>query len=140
MSLIDRANEAKDTPEPQSQPDGQYKLSIVSLKDDESGDNSNNPGAKFTRVTIRIETPSNPPAKLISETFMHDTSVYEENVQEMMALKLKGFMTAFKVTPKELVPDNYDKLKGKEAWAVLNEKDDTEYGTQNNIKRYITAE
>ena len=140
MSLVDLANKAKDVKEPQSQPDGQYKLSIMKIEDGESGEASKNPGKPYTRVYYKVENPVNTPAQLINDIFMHVDDETPEDQAEMRALQFKRFMAAFKLTTKELSKENYDKLKGRTAWAQVKETDDPEYGLQNKVKKWIAAE
>lgn len=140
MSLIDLADKAKDVKEPQTQPDGRYKLSIIKLKDGTSGENAQVPGAPYTMVYYRIENPKESPAALISECLMHVTENTPDDQVEMRALGLKRFMTAFKLTKADLAEANYPKLSGRTAWADVVEKDDPEYGLQNSVKKWISAD
>ena len=140
MSLADRANKAKDVPDPQTQPDGNYKLVIKKAEEGESGEKSKNPGAKFTRVYYGFDKPAKSPAALLSDIFMDDTSLYDEDIALNMDLRLKHFMLAFQLTAKDLVVANFPNLKGKTGWASVKEVDDPEYGLQNQIKDYVTGE
>ena len=138
MSLEERAKTAKDAPEPQTQPDGQYKLIIRAAKKGESGEESKNPGAKYTRISFAFAKPINVPAQMVSTIFMDKIELYDEDTQSMMNLDLKHFMQAFKLTPTDLAEANFPKLLGKEGWAKVKEKDG-DRGIQNEISDFITV-
>lgn len=140
MSLLDLADKAKDAKEPQSQPDGQYKVEIAKVEDGASGPESKQPGEPYTMFYFRIANPKASPAQLLSTCMMHVTENTAEDQAEMRALNLKRLMTAFKLTKADLAPDKYDKLKGKSAWADVREKDDPTYGIQNVIKKWVNAD
>lgn len=140
MSLLALADKAKDVKEPQSQPDGQYKLEISKVEDGESGPNSKQPGEPYTMFYFRIANPKASPAQPISLCLMHVTENTSEDQVDMRALALKRLMAAFKLTKNDLDPKNYASLKGKAAWADLKEEENPDYGLQNRIKKWVNAE
>ena len=131
MSLVETVKRAKDVKEPQSQPDGQYKLSIISVKDGEGKES----GKPYTRFTYKVENPQNSPAQLVSEIVMHVDSEADDDTNDRRALQIRRIKEAFKLVDADF--NDYEKLKGKMAWADLKETDDSEYGLQNSVRKWI---
>ena len=75
--------------------------------------------------------------------FLGMPSQYDEAKQmNQKKTKIKDFCLAFGVQPPATLAEfnalmESGDLVGMEAWAVLNEKDNDEYGMQNEVKRFI---
>lgn len=130
MSFMDL--DLTNTTEPQSVPAGEYKLRILSAEKPED--------KFFIRVRLEVIGPDDPAkyarVKEISH-FIHlpkpeDDAKKTENKKMMV----KRFLEAFDI-PFDSSGFNLDSFPGQEGWAILSEREDERYGTQNEIERLI---
>ena len=133
LSFIDAA---KNAPDPQTQPDGQYRLAIA--KGEVRKDKNDN---NYIVWYFTIENPERSPAKGVRFNLMGDDPNLSDQVNELRIQETKHFMQAFQIDPEDLkaaiTGGNFDAFRGKTGWAILKEVDSDDYGLQNEIKRFI---
>jgi len=131
--LQDTINKAKTAKEPTTQPDGQYKLKLISIAE-KTGKES---GKEYLSMLLGIENPKNSPASPINEMISYDDVDQTDEINAMRALQMQRFLKAFGIPFDKFVPEVFDSFKGRTAWAVLKEVDEREFGMKNRVSRYI---
>jgi len=114
--------------EPGTVPAGEYELRIIKAE-------SKNSQKGEPMIAIQLDIPSEPTAKDIYLYVMLPTSSDDEKKKAQKLVNLKRFKTAFNLP--QTGPINSDDLDGLMTWAILDEKEDEEYGKSNRIKRFV---
>lgn len=131
--LQDTINKAKAAKEPVTQPDGQYKLKLVSLKEKTGKDS----GKDYLEIYQSIENPKNAPASSVKYMISYDDPEQTDEINAMRALQMQRFLKAYEIPFDKFVPEVFDSFKGRTAWAVLKEVDEGEFGMKNQVSRYV---
>lgn len=76
-----------------------------------------------------------PGTKDISNVFMMPTEEDDERTKGNRLRALKNFCKAFEYDASDGIES--DDLVGLEGYAIVGEKDDPEYGEQNNVRRWV---
>jgi hypothetical protein len=87
-------------------------------------------------LMIRMEIVNEPYMKDISHVIMFPDGNQDDKSNNNRKLGMKQFRAAFDIASGGF---NTNELIGKTAWAVLNEKDDPEYGKQNRVKNWVAG-
>jgi len=120
-----------DAVELQSVSPGEYKLMIV----DASVARSQKTGGMY--LLARLEIVGQPYTKDITHVLMFPTAEDDAKKANNRKLAIRLFYQAFGIDYSRPVQLNV--LKGREAWAILREEDDAEYGMQNRVKKWVVG-
>lgn len=131
MGILDY--ELDKVPELEVAPDGEWGVEVAGA--DGKIDKNGKPGVQFR---FRVDRPN---TKMCSTwiSFPHETDTEDERNNKLR--RIKGFRDAFKLNFKTasqlaaMVED--ESVLGSKAFAILSVSDSTEYGEQNNIKRFV---
>jgi hypothetical protein len=126
-----------DVPELHHLPAGEYKLRI------EGADLKDTKDATGKYAFIRYTSADDPDAKGISD-FIHipmesDDKTKANNKARRIADLVRGLGLNIETTDGDALVAALNEAQGKCFWAILNEKDDDTYGTQNTVKKYVRS-
>lgn len=138
-SLLDTIAASADAKEPQAQSEGEYKVSIASIKPAVGKDS----GKKRLDVWLRVEDPTNSPAQLVRFMLFEADENDSEDRKSRILLDWKQFLIAFGISLEEMqecvANEDFESLKGRTSWVALAEEEDETYGTSNRVKKFISA-
>lgn len=120
-----------DAVELQSVSPGEYRLRIV----DASMAKSLKTGGMY--LNARLEICEQPYTKDITHILMFPASDDDAKKANNRKLALRNFYQAFGIDFSR--PVAIGVLKGREAWAVLKEEEDPEYGMNNRVKKWVVG-
>jgi hypothetical protein len=138
-SLLETIAASPEAKEPQAQPEGQYKVSIATIKP-AVGRTSHK---ERLDVWLKVEDPVNNPASLVRFMLFQADDSDGEDRKERILLDWKSFLTAFGITVEAMQAcvqnEDFESLKGLQSWALLGEEESEDFGIQNKVKRFISA-
>jgi hypothetical protein len=107
----------------------EYKLRILKAEIK----TSQNTGGQY--ISLLLDIPEIPLSKNINHTLMIPTA--SDDIKQANARKLGiiNFLKAFGFDPG--APMETEQLVGAQGWALLDEKEEGDYGLQNRVKRFI---
>jgi hypothetical protein len=115
--------------EPKSVKEGEYKLRVASC---ETKTSTKTGGEYIMAKLIIIEEPT---AKDINHVMMLPTAQDDAKKKNNRLFAIQSFVKACGFDPANI--SNTNELDGAECWAILGEKEDAEYGTQNSVKKFV---
>lgn len=133
--IFDGIGDLGDVKEPQSLPDGEYLLTLLSL----SIGKSKKEGKYFEQSFLKalIGFAEHPDARIFNHIMMLPTMKVEEDFEKNRR-NVKRFCDGFDISYDDLVDEaKYQTLKGLQTWAAVRERNDEEYGSQNQVSRFV---
>lgn len=131
-SFIDISLE--DVPELKALPEEEYQ---VQIRDAEIG-TSNKTGGKY--LLLRLEVPAEPSSKDFTHVLMLPAQGDSEKQIIKRKNRIKEAMEAFGYDFASRGGIDPEMLVGLEAWAYLTVEENSEYGTQNNVRRFVKGQ
>ncbi|MFA6973098.1 MAG: hypothetical protein WC208_17095 [Gallionella sp.] len=124
--------DTQNAPEFKSLPSGtEAELRIVKaeIKNSKKGD---------PMLALRLDVPNEPYSKDINHFIMLPTAQDDDKVKAQKQNRLKEFKACFKLAPAG--PISAEDMEGTKGWAILDEEESQEYGTQNRVKRFVVGQ
>jgi hypothetical protein len=121
--------DTENAPEFKSLPEGtevEVRIVKAEVKNSQKGD---------PMLALRFDIPSEPYSKDINHFIMLPNNQDTDKVKAQKQNRLKEFKAAFNLPPAG--PISTDDMEGGSAWAILGEEDNSEFGKQNKIKRFV---
>jgi len=119
--------------EPKSVPGGEYQLRI--LKAEVRKQKPEKGTAEF--IQLRAEIVGEPKAKEITHVIMMPTAEDDIKAKNDKMSRQLVFLKACGLDPASV--NNINEVEGCTFWAILDEKESEEYGTQNNIRKFVVG-
>lgn len=120
-----------DVQEPKPVEEEQYKMQVVSSEDAVS---KKNPDREFVKACFRILDVPNAP--LVNEILCYPLESDAPNIQEMFALNLKRYCTAFDV-PFSGMEIDHSAAEGNTGFVILKIEEQDGYDPANKVKRWL---
>lgn len=117
---------------------GEYKIRLIDMGDGVRENSAGNP-----YILPRFEVCDEPIAKDFSNYMALPVDGMDAKALQRNLASLKNFCKAFGITFEQLYAhiqaNDFNDMLGLEAWAILGQKDDPEYGPQNYIKKWVVG-